>query len=170
MTSHEPEMTEARTEAIRDLLAQTIRDEPELRRRRTRRRLLVWGGIGLLTVGGLSTAGSVLFREAAITDQSIVQCFSSTVPNPDGSFPGSGATVATKDGPGRVDDALALCTEMWRQGVLSPGFDPVAPPQEPDETRIPDLQVCVMRDGIAAVVPSDDASICQSLGMSDLAD
>lgn len=169
MTSQEPRMTEARTDAIRDLLAENIRDEPEFRRRRTRRRLLVWGGIGLVTIGGLSTAGSVLLRDAPVTDQSIVQCFSSTVANADGTFPGSGATVATKDGPGRVDDALALCTEMWRHGVLSGNFDPTAATYAPEETEVPALQVCVMRDGTAAVVPSEEAGICQALGMSALA-
>ncbi|MET4582961.1 hypothetical protein ABIE21_002471 [Conyzicola nivalis] len=169
MPSQDPKMTEVRTDAIRGLLAETIRDEPEFRRRRIRRRLLIWGGVGLITIGGLSTAGSVLFGDAPLTDQSIVQCFSSTVPNADGTFPGSGATVATKDGPGRVDDALALCSEMWRHGILSSGYDPTAATYAPEETEVPALQVCVMRDGTAAVVPSEDAAICQALGMSALA-
>ena len=165
MTSHPPEMTGTRTDAIRQLLAERVRDEPEFRRRRTRRRILTWGGIGLVTIGGLSTAGSILFGQAPITDHAIVHCLSSTVPQANGEFPGSAATVAHLGGPGRVDDALELCTEMWRQGVLSGPVDPLRSTYTP-QAFIPEMQVCVMRDGTAAVAPSDDPAICQSLGMA----
>lgn len=95
-----------------------------------------------------------------------MHCLSSTTRGANGTYPGSSATIADGDGPGRVDDARALCAEMWEQGVLSPTVDPTAPTHTPGV--VPPLQVCVMRDGTAAVVPSNTASVCQSLGMSSL--
>lgn len=168
MHNQEPEMTPARTDAIRELLASQIRDEPELRRRRARRRWLVWGGIGIFVIGGLGTAGSILFGDAPVTDKSIVYCLSSTIPQADGSYPSSAATIADPDGPGRVDDALALCGDMWRHGILDAEFDPTATTYAPTQFPVPELQVCVMRDGAAAVVPSENVAICQTLGMSTL--
>lgn len=168
MNQYEPEMTPARTDAIRDLLADRIRNEPEFRRRRARRRWLIWGGIGVFAIGGLSTAGSILFNDAPITDKSLVYCLTSIVPEADGSYPSSAATIADPDGPGRVDDALQLCGDMWRNGILSGLVDPTAPTYAPTGIEVPELQVCVMRDGAAAVVPSESDAICQSLGMSDV--
>jgi len=166
MTPEEPQMTPARTDAIRDLLAERVRDEPELRRRRLRRRLLVWGGVGVFAIGGLSTAGSILFGSAPVTDKALVYCLSSVEPQADGSYLSSAATMADPDGPGRVDDALELCGEMWRHGLLDGSTDPTAATYSPDEFEVPELQVCVRRDGAAAVVPSDDDAICQTLGMA----
>jgi hypothetical protein len=168
MNAHEPEMTPARTEAIRELLAANIRDEPALRRRRTHRRWLIWGGIGVFAVGSLGTAGSILFNAVPITDKSIVYCLSSTVPGADGEYPGSAAMLANPDGPPEVDDALALCSDMWRHGLFRDDFDPLSPTYGPIEYDVPELQTCVRRDGAAAVVPGDSPAVCQSIGLSKL--
>lgn len=165
MQSDEPRMTEERTEAIRQLLAQHIREEPELRRRRLRRRALVWGGVGLVLAGGLTTGAAVLFGSSPVTNTTIVHCLSSPTRNADGSLPGSSASISDGAGPGAVRDALALCTEMWRQGVLSDGVNPTSPTQHPGVVP-PVLQVCVLKDGSAAVVPSESGTVCQSLGLA----
>lgn len=166
MTPDEPEMSETRTHAIRELLARRIRDEPAIRRTRVRRRIAVWGGAGLAGAVALTTGAAILFGSAPVTDTTIVHCLSSTTRGADGTYPGSSATIADGDGPGRVDDARALCAQMWEQGVLSSTVDPTAPTQSPGV--VPPLQVCVMRDGTAAVAPSSNASVCQSLGMASL--
>lgn len=168
MTPGEPEMTDQRTEAIRNLLAARVRDEPEIRRHKIRRRLLLWGGAGILGVAALTTGSALLFNAAPVTDISIVHCLSSIVPAADGTYPGSSATIADGTGPGRVDDALDLCRQMWQQGILSGPVDPIAPTHSPTNVEVPSLQVCVMRDGTAAVVPSDNSATCQSLGMAPL--
>lgn len=168
MTPDEPEMSEARTEAMRKILAERIRNEPAFRRRRIRKQIAIWSGAGLITAAVLTTGAAILFGSVPVTDKTIVHCLSSTTPNPDGSYPGSSATIATSNGPGRVDDALNLCEQMWEQGVLSPAVDPTAPTQSPGPVTVPALQVCVMRDGTAAVVPSENSSVCQSLGMASL--
>ena len=168
MTPNEPEMSVERTQAIRELLAQRIRDEPAVRRTRRRRRIVLWSSVGLVGAATLTTAAAIVFGSAPVTDTTIVHCLSSTTRGADGSYPGSSATIADRDGPGRVDDARALCAQMWEQGVLSPTVEPTAPTQSPG--TVPPLQVCVMRDGTAAVVPSNNASVCQSLGMASLED
>ncbi len=109
-----------------------------------------------------------MFHAAPITDVSIVHCLSSIVPSADGTYPGSSATIADGAGPGRVDDALALCRQMWQQGILRGPVDPVAPTHSPGNVEVPNLQVCVMRDGTAAVVPSDNSAVCHSIGMAPL--
>lgn len=168
MIPSKPMMTDTRTEAIRALLAARVRYEPEIRRYRMRRRIFVWGGIGVLGTAALTTGAALLFQAAPVTDMTIVHCLSSMVPSADGTYPGSSATIAADTGPGHVDDALALCGQMWQQGILGNSVDPVAPTQGPEVIKIPPLQVCVMRDGTAAVVPSDVSAVCQSLGMSSL--
>ncbi len=166
MTPDEPEMSETRTRAIRELLAQRIRDEPAIRRTRVRRRLAVWSGAGLVGAVALTTGAAILLGSAPVTDKTLVHCLSSTTRGANGAYSGSSATIADGDGPGRVEDARALCAQMWEQGVLSPTVDPTAPTQSPGVA--PPLQVCVMRDGSAAVVPGSNASVCQSLGMASL--
>lgn len=168
MTPVEPEMSEARTQAMRELLSERIRSEPAIKRRRFRQRIAVWGSVGLFTVGVASTGAAILFGVTPVTDKTIVHCLSSTTRGPNGTYPGSSATIADGVGSGRVDDALALCGQMWKQGVLSSTVDPTAPTQSPGDVIVPPLQVCVMRDGTAAVVPSENPSVCQSLGMAPL--
>jgi hypothetical protein len=159
-------MSESRTQAIRELLAQRIRDEPAIRRKRARRRVAVWGSVGVVGAVALTTGAAVLLGSAPVTNDTIVHCLSSTTRDADGVYPGSSATIADGSGPGRVDDALSLCSQMWEQGVLSPTVDPIAPTHAPG--LVPPLQVCVMRDGSAAVVPSSSDTVCQSLGMATL--
>lgn len=168
MRDEEPEMSETRTQAIRELLAQRIRDEPAIRRRRRRQKVALWGSVGIVGAVALTTGAAVLLGSAPVTDTTIVHCLSSTTRGADGSYPGSSATIAEGSGPGRVEDARALCAQMWEQGALSPSADPTAPTRTPG--TVPPLQVCVMRDGTAAVVPSDSVSVCQSLGMASLED
>lgn len=166
MRSQEPEMSEPRTRAIRELLAQRIREEPAIRRRRMRRRVTVWGSVGVVGAVALTTGAAVLLGSAPVTDNTIVHCLSSTTRDADGNYPGSSATIASGNGPGRVDDAVSLCSQMWERGVLGPSIDPTAPTHAPGQ--VPPLQVCVMRDGSAAVVPSVTGTVCQSLGMATL--
>lgn len=131
MSGNQPEMSDARTEAIRRLLADRVRSEPALRRRTLKVRVLVWGGIGLLAAGATATGASVLLDAARVNDKTIVHCLSSTTRGANGEYDGSSATIAEEFGPGRVDDAIALCTQMWEQGVLGSNVDPTAPARDP---------------------------------------
>lgn len=162
-----PEMRPARTAAIRDLLLDSLRTDPSVRARRTRRRVLLWSGVGAVVIGGGVTAGAILVGSAPVSNTELVHCLSSATQNADGTYPGSQATVATPSGQGRVHDALELCTQLWLQGVLDEDFDPSATSNRPG-TVPSELQVCVMRDGSAAVVPGDAPTVCQRIGLAPL--
>ncbi len=166
MSENLPEMSEARTQAIRDQLADCIRNEPSLRQKRIKRRVMLWGSIGLLAAGATATGASVLLDAANVSDKSIVHCLSSASRGANGEYPGSSATIAEDFGPGYVEDAIALCEQMWEQGVLDPNVNPTAPVQDGINGIAPLLQVCVMRDGTAAVVPSDTPAVCQTIGLA----
>ena len=56
---------------------------------------------------------------------------------------------------------------MWEQGVLNDGYDPLKPTNPPG-TVPAGLQVCVMKDGSAAVVPGTSKNLCQAIGLAPL--
>ncbi|GAA1787330.1 hypothetical protein [Agromyces lapidis] len=162
-----PEMRPERADAIRAMLVEHARTEPAVRVRRRRNRVIGWGGLGVLAVGVAATAGTMLLAPGPVTENGFVQCLSEPSRNPDGTYPGSGAAVA--EGSGLPTDPIELCTLMWEQGLFEPDFDPLAMTNPPG--RVPDeLQLCVMADGAAAVVPSPNESICAALGMAPATD
>lgn len=163
----EPDMTPVRAEAIKNLLLSEIRSSPERRVRRRRLRIL-WGSLGGIAIAGVvATGASLVMNDAAVSDQTLVHCLSEPTRLADGSYPGSAATIASADGKGRAEDALALCSEMWRAGVLEPSIDPTATAHA--SGTVPEqLRLCVLPDGSAAVVPSDQDGICHALGMAPL--
>lgn len=166
MNSVKPEMTPERTDAIRGLLLHSLRNEPARRIQRQRRRIVV-SVAGFFLVAGVATTGAtVLLQEKSVENTAIVHCYSSTSADPDGTYPGSSATIADSNGRGQARDALTLCTAMWEQGVFANGFEPTTPANEPGV--VPELQVCVMRDGSAAVVPGESANVCQIVGLAPL--
>lgn len=165
--SEVPGMRHARDRAIQSLLLENISVEPFVRARRQRRRIVVWGSIGAVVVAGTVTAGAVIQQAASVSNQEIVHCLDSSELGPNGSYSGASATVAHPSGNGRVHDAVALCTQMWKQGVLNGGYDPLDP-TNPSGTVPAALQVCVMKDGSAAVVPSPAEDVCQAIGLAPL--
>lgn len=160
-----PQMTGARTDAIRDTLTDRLRTEAQRRRQRLRRRFAIWGGIGILAIGGAATAATAVVSSRQVTDRDIVYCFGSTERGANGEYDMSGATMydaATKGG--RVENALELCRMMWRQGIFEKDHDPLAVTNPPG--KVPEhLQVCVMGDGAAAVVPGKPG-VCQVVGLA----
>ncbi|WP_348789934.1 hypothetical protein [Leifsonia sp. NPDC080035] len=160
-----PEMTTARTDAIRDALMTSIRTEPERKRRTLRRRFALWGGIGILAIGGVATAATAVVSAQHVTNTDGVYCFASAERGANGEFDMSGATMYDPEAHGgRVENALEMCRMMWRQGVFDKDHDPLAATSAPG--RVPaDLQVCVMSDGTAAVVPGRPG-VCQAVGLA----
>jgi len=171
MNDHErgPSMRPERDAAIRAMLIEHVRAAPEIKAVRRRRNWMLWSGAGVLAIGIGATAGAVVLQAAQVSNTRIVHCLSSDQRAADGSYPGSQATLASTDEQGRVHDAIELCTTMWQQGLFASGFDPTAMSNPPGEVP-PVFQVCVMSDGSAAVVPSDEPAICSRLGLAPLED
>lgn len=163
-----PEMDPNRDAAIRAMLLHEIRQEPSRRGARKRRIWWIAGGISLAVAGVGATAGGIVLEAQRASNAQYVFCLESETRAADGSFPGAvGATLASTDGHGRVDDAVELCSQMWLEGFFEPDYDPLAT-SNPGGHVPEHFEVCVMADGAAAVVPSDKPTICNRLGMAPL--
>lgn len=162
-----PEMRPGREAAIRALVLQQVAASHHEKAKRKQRRWFVWGGIGLLTVGMGATAASIVLQAQSVSNDHIVHCLSSDQRAADGSYPGAMASIASADEQGRAGDAVEVCTMMWEQGALEPGYDPTSTTNPPGQVPSA-FVVCVMPDGSAAVVPSEEPAICSRLGLAPL--
>jgi len=159
-----PEMTEKRTDAIREALTEHLKIGPAARRRKRRLWLAFGGGVGVVVLGGAAIAAAAIVSSQRITNRDSVYCFASAERGANGEFEMSGATLYSPSGRGRVEDAVDLCRTMWRQGVFNKDSDPLAQTNPPGD--VPgELQVCVMEDGAAAVVPGRPG-VCQAVGLA----
>lgn len=164
-----PQMRPERYDAIQQLLLDTIDSEPRLRAQRRRLRVAAWGSVAALVVVGTVTAGSLIQQAASVSNNEIVHCLESAELGPNGTYSGASATIAHVSGRGRVYDAIELCSTMWEQGVFNQEYDPLKPTNPPGD--VPEsLQVCVMKDGSAAVVPGSSRNLCQTIGLAPLRD
>jgi hypothetical protein len=160
-----PDMTGQRTDAIRETLLDHVRTEASRRRHTLRRRFAIWGGIGVLVIGGAATAATAIVQSQRVTNSDIVYCFASPHRGADGQFTYAAATMhnsATNQG--SVADPISTCQDMWRRGALDKNADQLAPTQAPHAVPAK-LQVCVMDDGSPAVVPGRPG-VCQSAGLA----
>lgn len=115
----------------------------------------LWGRFsiagGVLVVAGAGVAGVVLLDQRPVSDTSIVYCLEGPYRNSDGTLSGAAASVATPDGVVAIDDAEAMCVQMWEAGAFADN-DPLsattAPGVAPSE-----FTTCVTDQGEAAVVP-----------------
>lgn len=162
-----PAMRPERDAAIRAMLVDQVRSAPEVKAVRRRRNWMIWGGAGVLAIGVGATAGAVVLQAAQVSNTQLVHCLSSDQRTADGGYPGAQATLASPDEQGRVDDAIELCSQMWEQGVFESGFDATSASNPPGEVP-PAFRVCVMPDGSAAVVPSDEPAVCTRLGLAPM--
>lgn len=162
-------MAPHRIDQIRKLVAENIRAEHS-RKQRRRKRLAVIGTVGgTILFAGIATGAALIIEAQSISNRTIVHCLSSASRNFDGSYPGSSATIEHDSGQGRVEDAVELCSEMWKQGAMSDSADPLD--ASPSPGVVPrSFTVCVMRDGSAAVVPTESENVCDTLGLAPLKD
>lgn len=112
-------------------------------------RLAIAGGV--LVLAGTGVAAVVLLDQRAVSDTSIVYCLEGPYRNSDGTLSGAAASIATPDGVVPIDDAEAVCVQMWQSGAFAE-TDPLsttpAPGLAPSE-----FTMCVTDEGEAAVVP-----------------
>jgi hypothetical protein len=115
----------------------------------------MWGRLSIagsvLVIAGAGVAAVVLLDERQVDDTSIVQCLEGPYRNPDGTLSGAAVSIATPDGVVPIEDAEAVCIQMWESGAfaetdpLSATPGPAAAPSE--------FTTCVTDAGEAAVVP-----------------
>jgi hypothetical protein len=159
-----PPIPPDRRAAMRRQLEAVVADKHGLVLWRRHPRLIAAGVIAI----ALSTAmgGVAYLQNAPVTNKASVRCYTAATYSPGRDF--LGATVAEpapagSKGPGQVEDALAACTALWRQGFLVEGSKPVVPAQN-TVAPVPALVVCTLSDGSAAVFPGDQG-LCARLGL-----
>ncbi len=147
-------MPEAEAQAILRVLRQEMARRPWWRRR------VVVASIGLGTA--LATAAAmtayVAFREP--TERGVATCYGSASTGSD--TVRVDVSVASPDGlgPAVIEDAVELCTQAWRDGLLDAGVVDV-----PFGTQqVPDLVACTLPDGSVGVFPGN-AGTCQQLDL-----
>jgi hypothetical protein len=138
---------------------------------RGRRRVIVAGG-ALVVAGAVAAAGVVAVNSREASDRNSVQCHTTLDVGSGDDFAGSSIALARSGsgpeaGPIPIDDAVGSCRIPWSQGVLRLGE---ARPFGPSETPfpVPHLIGCVNSKGVAAVFPSSNPAVCDSLGLDRL--
>lgn len=115
----------------------------------------VWGRIGIaggvLAVAGAGVAAVVLLEERPVNETSVVQCLEGPHRNSDGTLSGAAVGIATPDGVVAIEDAEAVCAEMWESGAFGES-DPLSASPSPGVAPS-EFTVCVTDGGEAAVVP-----------------
>ena len=112
----------------------------------------LWGRLtiagGLLAIAGSGIAAVVLLNEAPVSETGIVYCLEGPYRNADGTLSGAAASVATPDGVVAIEDAEALCTQMWEAGAFA-GND------ELDAISLPEPDLSVYDDLFASPMTRD---------------
>ncbi|MBT2473281.1 hypothetical protein J7E68_01490 [Microbacterium sp. ISL-103] len=115
----------------------------------------IWGRLSIagsvLVLAGAGVAAVVLLEERPVDDTSIVQCLEGPYRNPDGTLSGAAVSIATPDGVVPIEDAEAVCVQMWESGAFAE-TDPLSATPEP-AVAPPEFTTCVTDGGGAAVVP-----------------
>ena len=176
-TANDPSFNERRSEAIRNLLVNTAqKGTAENRHYKATRR--TWILVPSAALALALTGGTVALMQAQVSDKNQVHCFARAERN-GSSFPGTtmtvlqGTTDQTSEAPPAVpiEDALALCSDMWKQHALDASVPNGAPAMQIDPKfshPVPSpLTVCVW-DGRAAVIPGG-ANVCAKLGLAEMA-
>lgn len=156
--------------AVRDAQCRLVEDIVRRRRPFWRSRFAVLCAAVVLTGGGVATA--LRLKPDHVTDKRMARCYSSAVREDGRDFPGTSVQVGTPTRPGDraappaglVEDALSLCSLLWRDGQLLIGKAGVQDPTPDLPHAIPPLTECVLPDGSAAVFPGDSQT-CERLGL-----
>lgn len=136
--------------------------------RRTRRKRLVFLAAGVTAAAVLSGTAAIVLASRPVTDRTIAECRSYSE---DGtSLPGTDVSNATRNGePGSIEDAVGMCADFWRAGLLRRDVPGIEPPENWDGQLdgpfpVPPLTACTREDGAAVVVVGDDPQACRAAG------
>jgi len=179
-TNRPQQFNEERSKAIEQLLANVAQDgTPENRHfQNTKGKRILLSGV----VAAVAVSGAAIALQQPVTDKSSVACLARAELSGN-QFPGTTAVLgegtrvgepSTQRNPVPIEDALALCRDLWAQHALdSDSPNGMAHPNLYDRSfsyPVPNpLTVCVLKDGRAAVIPGDEG-VCASLGLALKAD
>jgi hypothetical protein len=134
------------------------------RRPLLRRRRIIFV-VAIAAVLGSAAAGVAVLRTAPVTDKRTARCYTQANVGSGEMF--SGTTIAAPGTPGsigQVNNAMAFCSDLWRQGFLLPGVTGIQRPKPNTSNPVPSLIACTLPNGIAGIFPGDSSS-CATLGL-----
>ncbi len=129
--------------------------------------------VGVLAGGGVAAA-VVLLTPQRPTVLGGVRCYTELSTNFTASFPGTtvieAQLIGTTGNPDVADRAIATCAQFWAEWMLVYGQSKIdtANVNGPQVYPVPQLAVCVVPSGMAAVFPGG-ADTCSKLGLPPLA-
>lgn len=153
-------MPETRRDAMRRQLTTMVTNRP-----RSRRPLYLTGGAVAVAIATSAGAYAYTSQSAPVTHKGEARCYTVASLNGGNDFTTVGQLVPGTPGPAAINNAISVCSDLWRQGFLQPGAKGIA--QQPDTSvshRVPQLTACVLSDGTAAVFPGPP-STCQALSL-----
>lgn len=152
----------ARRAALYHVLTEEVARTREPWWRRSRRAATVGiGAAALVFAGGAASAGYVMFRPA--TELQTVWCYNAPSLDEDQRILAGAANEGA--GPIDINDPVAVCSQVWRDGLLPTEGASDAPVVPADEA--PPLTACTLSDGVAAVFPGDEET-CPGLNLPRL--
>lgn len=137
------------------------------RSRRPRKRLLIAVGAAVVAAGAGAAGYAYTAHSAPVTDKNVASCYTvaSLSAGPGSYTQVAQATRAGSPTRAQVDNALSICADFWRQGILRPGPDGARGlPDAAGRHPVPSLVACVLPDGTAAVFPGTRAT-CAALNL-----
>lgn len=143
----------------------------------TRKRVLKWTMPALVVaIAGGTAAAAALHGDKTATVPNTVRCFAVDHTTKDYKeyadlTPASNGTTDPQDPSATVHAAVTTCGDMWHIGLLIPGNannTAALRHQDTNDFPVPNLLACVLESGEAAVFPSNDAQLCQHLGLAQL--
>jgi len=144
----------------------TAIDAAPRRDRRRRTRLVAIGVAGAAVLG--ATAAAIVVASRPVTEFGSVECRSYATNGT--SLIGTEVSNATRSGePGTITDAVGMCADFWRAGVLRRDVAGIDPPENWDgqlggSAPVPPLTGCTREDGVAVVVVGEDGEACRAAG------
>ena len=126
-------------------------------------------GIGAVIVAASAGAAGYAYaaRTAPVTDKNVASCYTvaSLSAGPESFTQFAQATRAGSPTRAQIDNALSVCADFWRQGILRPGPDGArGAPNPAGNYPVPALVTCVLPDGTAAVFPGKHGT-CATLNL-----
>jgi hypothetical protein len=158
-----PALPDRKRAAARRQLEQMVTRSGRRSRWQRRGFAAVAGGAVVL---GTAAAAVAFAHYQPVTNKTEARCY--TVASTAGSDHYTTIAAAGRPGSrGRVDHALGVCGDLWREGFLSAGAPGIIRPKSASVAHpVPALVVCTMSDGTAAVFPGQ-AATCTKLGLAE---
>jgi hypothetical protein len=129
-----------------------------------RRKTHVAAGVGVaaLATGGVATGWAVLGTAEQQRDDSY--CYYAADLDADRAKIVSPPSIDGNTSTPQPNEPAEKCAALWRIGYFAENHHPTGK----TEYTVPDLQACLMPDGVVGVFPRKDEDVCDALGLGSV--